>query len=376
MPSFEDFSLDNELLEAIAKETYTKPTIIQQKAIPIIMSGQDLLGIAQTGTGKTAAFALPILNRLTKVPVDPEVYNRVKALVLVPTRELALQIGESFNTYGQFTTVKAGVIFGGVTPKRHIKVLKREPSILVATPGRLKSLAEDGYLDLGSIEVFVLDEADRMLEMGMVQDVKDVIAMLPKNRQTLMFSATMPSEVTSLVKSILHNPKKIEVAQEKKPNPQITQQVCYIEETHKAERLIELLCEHEFESVMIFVRTKKKADKIAKTINISNIRNIRTRAFHGDLSQNERMRVLDMFRRKEIQILVATDVAARGIDIEQLSAVVNFNIPNVPQTYIHRIGRTGRAGEKGFSISFCSKDEKAYLTAIENLQGKKLHLVK
>lgn len=369
MSLFQEFNLDTKLIEAISEQEYKKPTPIQEKAIPIILEGRDLIASAQTGTGKTAAFALPILNRYANSTMDPNVFNRIKVLVLAPTRELAIQIGESFKTYGQFAQIQTGVIFGGVTPKRHIKVLKKEPSIVVATPGRLKDLLEDGVVDLSSLDVFVLDEADRMLELGMLQDVKDIIALLPKERQNLMFSATMPKEISSLVSTILKNPVRIEVKQEKKHQPKITQEVYFLEETHKGEKLIEILKDSDYESVLIFVRTKKKADKLAKFINVNNIR---TKAFHGDINQTQRIKVLDMFKNKEIRVLVATDVAARGIDIDQLEAVINFNIPNVPETYIHRIGRTGRAGEKGVAISLCSKDEREFLDRIEKLQGAKV----
>ncbi len=371
MSLFQEFNLDAKLIEAISEQEYKKPTPIQEKAIPIILEGRDLIASAQTGTGKTAAFALPILNRYANSTMDPNVFNRIKVLVLAPTRELAIQIGESFKTYGQFAHIQTGVIFGGVTPKRHIKVLKKEPSIVVATPGRLKDLLEDGVVDLSSLDVFVLDEADRMLELGMLQDVKDIIALLPKERQNLMFSATMPKEISSLVSTILKNPVRIEVKQEKKHQPKITQEVYFLEETHKGEKLIEILKDSDYESVLIFVRTKKKADKLAKFINVNNIR---TKAFHGDINQTQRIKVLDMFKNKEISVLVATDVAARGIDIDQLEAVINFNIPNVPETYIHRIGRTGRAGEKGVAISLCSKDEREFLDRIEKLQGAKVGL--
>jgi len=370
MTLFNTFNLDGKLVEAIESQAYKTPTSIQTKAIPLILEGRDLIGCAQTGTGKTAAFALPILDRYVKVTTDPHAFNRIKALVLAPTRELAIQIGESFRIYGQWTEIRTGVVFGGVTPKRHMKVLKKEPSILVATPGRLRQLIEEGSIDLSAIEVFVLDEADRMLELGMVEDVKSIIAMLPKSRQNLMFSATMPKEIRTLAASFLNNPVHIEVKPEKKNQPKIIQEVYYLEETHKAEKLIDILKEKKNISVLIFVRTKKKADKLAKSININNIR---TRAFHGDINQSQRIKTLEMFKNKEIQVLVATDVAARGIDIDGLDMVINFNIPNVPQTYIHRIGRTGRAGEKGRAISLCSKDEQVFLKRIEQFQGKKIH---
>ena len=362
MSLFEEFNLDIKLIQAINDQGYKQPTPIQKKAIPSILEGRDILGCAQTGTGKTAAFALPILNRYVDNIIDANVYHRIKVLVLAPTRELAIQIGESFRIYGKQTHIHTGVIFGGVTPKRHIKVLKKEPTILVATPGRLKDLLDNNVIDLSDLDIFVLDEADRMLELGMLRDVKDIMSVLPKQRQNLMFSATMPKEISLLVSKILNNPVKIEVKQEKKYQPQIVQQVFYIEETHKAEKLIDILVESKVESILVFVRTKKKADKLAKLININNIR---TRAFHGDINQSQRIKVLDMFKNKEIRVLVATDVAARGIDIDRLDMVINFNIPNVPETYVHRIGRTGRAGEKGLAISLCSQGEREFLDRIK-----------
>ncbi|PKM51428.1 MAG: DEAD/DEAH box helicase [Firmicutes bacterium HGW-Firmicutes-7] len=369
---FQDLNLDPSIIRAIEDQKYKNPTPIQEKAIPSILRGKDLLGCAQTGTGKTAAFAIPILQKLTKDSMNYEEYNQIKALVLAPTRELAIQIGESFNTYGQHLDIETGVIFGGITPKRHIKVLKRDPNILVATPGRLLDLLEQGYVDLNNIEVFVLDEADRMLDLGMIRDVKNIISKLPKVRQNLLFSATMPQEVSKLVHSILRNPVKIEVKSKPSNKLQIKQQVYYVDEPDKTSLLLHLLKDKAFESVLVFARTKKKADIVSKAINIENIR---SKAIHGDKNQSERQKALERFKNKEIRVLVATDVAARGIDIEKLSHVVNMDIPNVPETYIHRIGRTGRAGMGGTAISFCSNQEIAFLKDVEKLQGKKIEVV-
>ncbi len=369
MITFDSMNLDPALIAAIKEEAYDKPTPIQEKAIPIIERGKDLIGQAQTGSGKTAAFAIPILNRLCKIAPEPDSYNKVKAIVLAPTRELALQIGESFHNYGRYTSVGTGVIFGGVTPKRHMKVLKREPRVIVATPGRLLDFIQQDVIELSDVELLVLDEADRMLELGMLEDVKAIIRQLPKQRQNLLFSATMSGPVKELAKSICKDPETIVVKGEKKNLPKITQYVYFVEETHKAERLIDFLKFETYESVLVFVRTKGKADRLAKTINISNIR---TRALHGDLNQSERVKVLTMFKNKEISVLIATDVASRGIDIDRLSHVINFNVPNVAETYVHRIGRTGRAGEAGISISYCSKVEEPFLKRIEALQGTKL----
>ncbi|HEY5583774.1 MAG TPA: DEAD/DEAH box helicase [Ruminiclostridium sp.] len=369
---FLDLNLNPSIIKAIEDQKYEKPTPIQEKAIPAILCGKDLLGCAQTGTGKTAAFAMPILHMLSKDSITRREFNQIRALVLAPTRELAIQIGESFNTYGQHLNIQTGVIYGGVTPKRHIKVLKKGPNILVATPGRLLDLVEQGHVDLNNIEMFVLDEADRMLDLGMIQDVKTIISKLPKVRQNMLFSATIPKEISKLVNSILRNPVKIEVKSKPLNKKDIKQQVYFVDEQDKTSLLLHLLKDKSFESVLVFVRTKMKADKVSKAINIENIR---SKAIHGDKNQSERLKALERFKNKEIRVLVATDIAARGIDIEKLSHVVNMNIPNIPETYIHRIGRTGRAGLSGTAISFCSNQETAFLKDIEKLQGKSIDVV-
>jgi len=317
--------------------------------------------------------------------------------VLAPTRELAIQIGESFSTYGKHVDCRIGVVYGGITPKRHIKVLKREPHILVATPGRLLDLYEQGYVDLSNIETLVLDEADRMLDLGMSKDVKTILSKLPKVRQNLLFSATMPKEVMSLIHSILKNPVRIEVKNTVEKNQgknqginqgknqgknqginqdnkhdkgqETKQLVYYVDEPDKTALLLHLLKDPTYESVLVFTRTKKKADKVAKEINVKHIR---AKAIHGDKNQSERIKALESFKKKEVRVLVATDVAARGIDIDKLSHVINMDIPNVPENYIHRIGRTGRAGHSGIAISFCSNLERDFLKAIEKHQGKHL----
>ncbi len=362
---FSELNLNVKILKALKEQEYSKTTEIQEKVIPYLIKGRDLLGCAQTGTGKTAAFAIPILEKLSQKPITPEVYNKVQALVLAPTRELAIQIGESFNKYGQFLDIQTGVVYGGVTPKRHMKVLKREPSILVATPGRLLDLIDKECADLSCVEYFVLDEADRMLDLGMIEDVRKIIAKLPSVRQNMLFSATMPREITRLVQSMLKNPVRIDIKSKARKKNKITQQVYYVEEPDKTARLLQLLRENKYESVLIFARTKNKVDKICKAINIANIR---AKALHGDKNQSERQKVMYLFKSKEIKVLVATDVAARGIDIDGLSLVINMNIPTVPETYIHRIGRTGRAGYSGMAISFCSNQEKESLKNIKILQ--------
>lgn len=370
---FKDLNLDPLVAKAIREENYTVPTDIQKKAIPAILQGRDLLAKAQTGTGKTAAFALPILHQLSQKPRMADAVNPVRGLVLAPTRELAIQIGESFSTYGKYLDLQIGVVYGGVTPKRHIKVLKREPDVLVATPGRLLDLQEQGILDLSKVEFFVLDEADRMLDLGMIKDVKRIIQLLPRIRQNMLFSATMQKEVMKFVHSLLRNPISIEIKASEKQKKSIQQTVYFVDETDKTKLLLHLLKENSFESVLIFVRTKKKADIVAKALNVNNIR---TKALHGDKNQSERMKVLEYFKTKEVKVLVATDIAARGIDIDQLSHVINMDIPNVPESYVHRIGRTGRAGFNGTAISMCSLKEMDFLRAIEKHQGKALTVIK
>lgn len=369
---FNEMNLCPEIIQAIEEQDYTKATPIQEQAIPPLLEGKDILGCAQTGTGKTAAFAIPILQQIGKEPESMVEFNHIKALILAPTRELAIQIGESFSKYGKYTDVQTGVVFGGVTPKRHIKVLKREPRVLVATPGRLMDLVGRECADLSHVEYLVLDEADRMLDLGMKEDVKTILKMLPKKRQNMLFSATMPQEVMSLVHTILHKPVKIEVASTPSKKAKIKEQVYFVNEPDKSDLLIHLLKTMEYESVLVFVKTKKRADKVCKAINIENIR---AKAIHGDKNQSERSKALYLFKQKEVKVLVATDVAARGIDIDDLSHVINFNIPTVAETYVHRIGRTGRAGKSGVAIAFCDHQEKYFLSEIEKLQGKALDRV-
>lgn len=371
--TFSEMNLDARIMKAIEDQGYKKATAIQEKAIRPLLKGRDLLGCAQTGTGKTAAFALPILQRLSQIELDPNELNPIRALILAPTRELALQIGESFTTYGRYLDHHTGVVYGGVTPKRHIKVLKREPSILVATPGRLLDLYERECLDLSHIEYFVIDEADRMLDLGMIKDVRAIIAKLPLKRQNMMFSATMPSEVNKLVKSILKNPLRIKVEPTMSLKKSIKQVLYYVDDPDKTALLLHLLKDPSMTSVLVFARTKKNADKVGKAINIANIR---AKVIHGDKGQSERIKALELFKNKEVRVLVATDVAARGIDIDRLSHVVNMNVPNVPETYIHRIGRTGRAGEGGCAITFCSNQETSFIGAVEQLQKQRLEVVK
>lgn len=369
---FEKLELNPMILKAIKDQEYKELTPIQEKAIPIVLSGRDLLGCAQTGTGKTAAFAVPILHLISKESANRETYHPIRTLILAPTRELAIQIGESFKTYGQYLDIQTAVVYGGVPINRNIKALKREPSILVATPGRLLDLIDEGMVDLDSIKFLVLDEADRMLDLGMIQDVQSILSNLPKKRQNMLFSATMPNEISKLSTSILKNPARVEVKGRLFKKAGINQFVYYVDEPDKTPLLLHLLQDESFDSVLVFTRTKKKADQVLKAIQEADIS---TRVIHGDKNQTERIEALSLFKNKEIRVLVATDVAARGIDIEQLSHVVNLNIPAVSETYIHRIGRTGRAGMSGTAISFCNNQELPRLKAIEKLQGKELECV-
>jgi len=370
--TFQDMDINPSIIKAIDHKGYVNPTPVQEKAIPTIISGRDVLGCAQTGTGKTAAFAIPILQMAANYVNNSIPNNKIKALVLAPTRELAIQIGESFESYGKFLDVRIGVVFGGITPKRHIKVLKKEPHILVATPGRLLDLIGKGYADLSEVSIFVLDEADQMLDARTRDNVKEIIKLLPDKRQNTLFSATMPKEVIKLTNTILENPIKIDIKSSNNRGADIHQIVMYVEEPDKTSMLLKLLKANDYESVLIFVRTKKKADKVCKAINIQNIR---TKAIHGDKSQSERLKALELFKNKEIKILVATDVAARGIDIFNISLVVNMDIPRVSETFVHRIGRTGRAGKSGMAISFCSKEEKDALGKIEQILGKTINVM-
>lgn len=367
--TFNDLKIHPDIIKAIEEHGYQQPTLIQEKAIPALLNGRDLLGCAKTGTGKTAAFSLPILQKLLENPIEFVGSKPVRALILAPTRELAIQIGESFEAYAQHTELQVGVLFGGVTPKRHIKVIKREPDIIVSTPGRLLDFIEQGHINADMIEMFVLDEADQMLDESMLHIVKKIIKKLPKSRQNMLFSATMPKEILKLANSFLKNPIKISAEVTSADKVEINQQVYYVEEPDKVTTLIKWLKEQTYESVLVFVRTKTKADKVSKAINIANIRN---KAIHGDINQSQRQKSLELFKNKEIKVLIATDIAARGIDIDKLSHVVNLNIPNVPETYIHRIGRTGRAGMQGTAISFCSQDELPFLKEIEKVQKKSL----
>ena len=362
--SFEKINLIKPIQKALAEEGYTIPTQIQKQAIPILLERKDLLGCAQTGTGKTAAFAVPILQILYNSKVAGEKKRIIHSLIVTPTRELAIQIGDSFSAYGKYTDLKNVVVFGGVPQKAQTDKLNAGVDILIATPGRLLDLMNQNYISLQHIKLFVLDEADRMLDMGFINDVKKIISKLPAKRQSMFFSATMPSEIVKLANTILVNPVKVEVTPESPTVEAIKQSIYYVAKKDKKALLIHLLKDPAIASALVFTRTKHGADNVAKVLNKANIQ---AEAFHGDKAQNARQRALNNFKTKLTRVLVATDIAARGIDIDELSHVINFEIPNLPETYIHRIGRTGRAGLSGIAISLCDSEEKAYLKDINRL---------
>lgn len=365
--SFEQLELIEPLLKSLKAEGYTKPTPIQQQAIPIILKRKDLLGCAQTGTGKTAAFALPTLQLLHQDELYKKGAPGIKALVLTPTRELAIQIGDSFTAYGKLLRLKHTVIFGGVSQKAQTDALRAGVDILIATPGRLLDLMDQRYVNLQHIKMFILDEADRMLDMGFIHDVKRVIGRLPQKRQTLFFSATMPTEIQSLANSILTDPSKVEVTPVSSTADTIQQKVYFVDKGNKKKLLIDLLEDKNIESALVFTRTKHGADKVVKDLSKAGII---AQAIHGNKSQNARQNALTNFKSGKTRVLVATDIAARGIDVDNLSHVINFELPNVPETYVHRIGRTGRAGMSGIALSFCDAEEKEYLRDIQKLIGK------
>jgi ATP-dependent RNA helicase RhlE len=370
---FEDLNLIMPIQKALKSEEYNKPTPIQEKAIPSILAGRDLLGCAQTGTGKTAAFAIPILQVLSREKSVTRANHKIRALILAPTRELAIQIGESFEAYGFYLSLKTTVIYGGVSQNPQTEALRAGVDILVATPGRLLDLISQKHVNIRNVEMFVLDEADRMLDMGMVNDVKKIIAHLPQKRQNMLFSATMPQGVSQLVNSILIDPVRIEVEQNSSTVKSIKQAVYFVDGIDKTALLIHLLKNKDIVSALVFTRTKRRADKVTKSLEKEGIK---SQAIHGDKSQNLRQAALNGFKSRQLRVLVATDVAARGIDVEELSHVINYDLPNVPETYIHRIGRTGRAGLGGTAISFCDNQEKPDLRNIEKLTAKSIEIIK
>lgn len=365
--SFASLNLIDPILRALKQEGYQQPTPIQAQAIPVILRNQDVLGCAQTGTGKTAAFAIPILQMLYQAKGKEKKGRMIEALILTPTRELAIQIGESFDAYGKYTGLKHTEIFGGVSQKGQTDALESGVDILVATPGRLLDLLGQKLINLHHIKLFVLDEADRMLDMGFIHDVKKIIAGLPSQKQTLFFSATMPPEIAKLADTILVNPAKIAVDPVSSTVDLIEQQVFFVSKEDKRALLVDLLKADSIPSALVFTRTKYGADKVARYLTKAGIG---AAAIHGDKSQTARQRALSSFKARETRVLVATDIAARGIDVEELTHVINFDLPNVPETYVHRIGRTGRAGLGGAAFSFCDQEEKAYLKDIQKLIGK------
>src|SRR4051794_4611366 len=369
MNSFNDLRLSEPILRAVTGEGYMVPSPIQAQAIPHVLAGRDLLGVAQTGTGKTAAFALPILDRLTAKQSTNGHGRRVRCLVLSPTRELASQIGDSFRAYGRNTAVRHSVVFGGVGQGAQVQALRHGVDVLVATPGRLLDLMNQGFVDLRGIEVFVLDEADRMLDMGFINDIRKVVAKLPRERQTLMFSATMPPDIRDLANTILRNPVSVQVTPVAKTADRIEQSVYFVEKKNKPRLLAHLLNNTAISRCLVFTRTKHGADRVAKHLQKAGIP---ADAIHGNKSQNQRERALANFKSGKTAVLIASDIASRGIDIDDISHVVNYDLSNEPEVYVHRIGRTARAGASGVAISFCDNDERPYLTAIEKLTRQKL----
>lgn len=367
--SFQKLNVIEPILSALQSEGYTTPTPIQAQAIPYVLSRRDILGCAQTGTGKTAAFAIPILQLLTENKTPEQGKRRIKTLVLTPTRELAIQIGESFTTYGKNTKISNTVIFGGVSQHSQVTILNRGIDVLVATPGRLLDLINQKIISLSDIRFFVLDEADRMLDMGFINDVRKVITHLPRQRQSLFFSATMPRPIIELANDILVNPAHVEVIPVIATANLINQEVYFVDKENKLPLLIDILHNVDIDRALIFTRTKHGADRVTKGLNKAGIK---TQAIHGNKSQHARQDALNKFKLKETRVLVATDIAARGIDIDELSHVINYELPNLPEWYVHRIGRTGRAGSSGKAIAFCDASEKEYLLDIQKFIGKKL----
>ncbi|WP_278626618.1 DEAD/DEAH box helicase [Parabacteroides gordonii] len=366
--TFEQLELIEPIQKALQQEGYTIPTPIQAEAIPYVLDGYDLLGCAQTGTGKTAAFSIPIIQNLYNERQNGKVRG-IKALILTPTRELAIQIGESFTAYGKYAGVKHTVIFGGVGQKPQTDALQRGVDVLIATPGRLLDLTGQGFISLKYLDYFVLDEADRMLDMGFIHDIKRILSLLPKKRQSLFFSATMPPEIERLAGTILHDPQKVEVTPASSTVEKIDQSVYFVEKAEKVSLLTHLLKDSSLESVLVFTRTKHGADKVARVLAKANIG---AEAIHGNKSQTARQRALTNFKDHTTRVLIATDIAARGIDVDHLSHVINYELPNVPETYVHRIGRTGRAGRSGVAYSFCDAEEVPYLKDIQRLIGKQI----
>ncbi|WP_027075329.1 DEAD/DEAH box helicase [Maribacter antarcticus] len=362
--TFKELGLAEPILKALETEGYTHPTPIQEQAIPILLTGKDLLGVAQTGTGKTAAFGIPILHHLYEAISLSQNKRKVKALVVTPTRELAIQIGESFTAYGRHTGLKNTVIFGGVKQGKQVNALRAGVDIIIATPGRLLDLMNQGFITFRDLEFVVLDEADQMLDMGFIHDIKKIIAKLPPKRQSLFFSATMPKSIVELSRKMLGDFERVTIKPEQATAEKVEQGVYFVSKGNKPKLLVHLLEQRPSDSVLVFSRTKHGANKIVKKLDQAGIQSA---AIHGNKSQVARQKALGAFKEGKLKVLVATDIAARGIDVEELSLVVNYDLPNVSETYVHRIGRTGRASASGIALSFCDKEERPYLRDIEKL---------
>lgn len=366
--SFKNFDLSESILRALHEKGYNTPTPIQQQAIPPVISGKDVIGCAQTGTGKTAAFCIPLLQRLQQ----RQHQKGIRALILTPTRELAAQVCDNLNLYGKYLPFRSTLIFGGVSQHTQVQQIRRGVDILVATPGRLLDLMNQGIVNLKSLEILVLDEADRMLDMGFINDIKRIIAASPSTRQNIFFSATMPDGVQKLIGSIMRNPVTIKAGEVSVSKANIHQSVYYVEKSSKRALLKHIIAEKQMQNVLVFARTKYGADKIAKDLNQSGIT---AEAFHGDKSQHARQRALSNFKKNSTRVLVATDIAARGIDINNLPYVINYELPDSTETYTHRIGRTGRAGATGSAFSFCDREERGYLKNINRISARSLEVV-
>lgn len=363
--NFNQLNLIQPLIKAVTEEGYTTATEIQSKTIPHVLNGKDLIGCAQTGTGKTAAFALPILQKLHQTPK----HTGIRALILTPTRELAIQIDENFKAYSKYLSIRCLCVYGGVPQGKQVATLKKGVDVLIATPGRLLDLMQQRYINLSQVEILVLDEADRMLDMGFINDVKKILAKVPTKRQTLFFSATMPKAIRQFANTILNHPEMISVTPESSTAQTVQQSVYFVEKKEKTSLLIHLLKDQSIRRSLVFTRTKHGADRLVKQLDKKGIY---AAAIHGGKSQNARQKALENFKNRKINVLVATDIASRGIDINELPYVVNYELPNVPETYVHRIGRTGRAGKEGIAISFCCSDEKDDLKDIQKLIGFKM----
>ncbi|MCG8327895.1 MAG: DEAD/DEAH box helicase [Chitinophagales bacterium] len=369
---FEDLGIIPPILRALKEKNYEEPTPIQAQAIPMVLKRNDLLGCAQTGTGKTAAFAVPIVQLVHRIESKEKGKPALRALIITPTRELAIQIGENLEAYSKHTIAKHAVIFGGVSQHPQVEKIKKGVHILVATPGRLLDLIDQGILRLDTIKLFVLDEADRMLDMGFIHDIRKILKLLPQKRQSLFFSATMPDNIEKLSKSILSNPKKVEVSPVSSTAETVQQLLYYTNRTSKKDLLLHILENPHMNQVLLFARTKRGADRIAR--NLSK-KKIKAAAIHGDKSQNQRQKALKQFKEGSVRVLVATDIAARGIDIDKLQYVINYDIPNIAETYVHRIGRSGRAGEEGCAISICEPEENVYIKDIERLTRQRIKII-